>query len=356
MGVKATMQIHKNEPGTFCKARPVPLAMQETVCKELDRLEKMGVISKLSAGANNASPVVWVKKPNGQLRMCADYKVHVNQRITTDSYPMPRVESIFAGMKNAKWFVKIDLTSAYWQVELDDAAKELSVINTSQGLYSVNRLQMGMKNASAIFQRVMEQVLSDIKGLIIYQDDVLVYADNESTLQKRLKAVKTRLAEKQITINEEKSITLTDEMSFLGFRISARGIEPDDKLVNKINSMKASANRREIECLLGLLNYFGRLIPNFAEKTAPLNRLRKSTVPFIWSRECSEAFQSLKREITNAPVVQPYSLEKEATLTTDASCDALAAVLTQEGHQVIYVSRTLSDAERRYSNIERRWL
>ena len=205
---------------------------------------------------------------------------------------------------------------------------------------------MGMKNASAIFQRVMEQVLSDIKGLIIYQDDVLVYANNESTLQKRLKAVKTRLAEKQITINEEKSITLTDEVSFLGFRVSARGIEPDDKLVNKINSMKAPTTRREIECFLGLLNYFGRLIPNFAEKTAPLNRLRKSTVPFIWSRECSEAFQSLKREITNAPVVHPYSIEKEATLTTDASCDALAAVLIQEGHPVIYVSRTLSNAER----------
>ena len=100
-GIKATIHIDADSPDT-CRARPVPLALQQLVGKELDRLERLGVISKCTRGANNASPVVWVKKPNGQLRMCADYKMHVNRRIATDSYPMPRVESIFAGMKNAK--------------------------------------------------------------------------------------------------------------------------------------------------------------------------------------------------------------------------------------------------------------
>jgi hypothetical protein len=352
-GVKASMNIIPGTKNTFCRARSVPLALQDNVKKELERLEKIGVITKLTKGVENASPVVWIKKPNGSLRMCVDYKVHVNERLKNESYPVPSTETIFAGLKNAKKFAKIDLTSAYWQIELDDQAKDISNINTSQGLFQVNRLQMGMKNSSAIFQRAMEQILADIKGILIYQDDVLVFAENEVALQKRLHAVKTRLREKRITINEEKSIELCDEITFLGFRVSARGIEPDKGLVQKIISMKPPTSRQEVECFVGLVNYFGRLISNISAKLKPINELRKKDVAFIWSKSCNDAFDSLKKELANSPVVQPYSLEKEATLTTDASQGALAGVLTQEGHPVIYISRSLSVAERKYSNIER---
>ena len=133
---------------------------------------------------SNSSPVVWVKKPNGELRLCVDFKVHVNKKIKTESYPIPNIETIFSKLKNANKFAKIDLTSAYWQIELDENAKDLSCINTTQGLFTVNRLQMVMKNASAIFQKTIEQILKDIKGVIIYQDDVLIYAENEDTLKK----------------------------------------------------------------------------------------------------------------------------------------------------------------------------
>ena len=158
--------------------------------------------------------------------------------------------------------------------------KELSVVNTSQGLYWVNCLQMGMKNASAIFQRVMEL----------------------------------------------KSIELVDEISFLGFWVSARGIEPDQELANKIKMIKQPESKAEVEQFVGLVNYFGRLIPNLSAKLAPVNELRKKNVPFEWTMQCSDAFELLKNEISTAPVVQPYSLEKEATLTTGASQGSVAAV------------------------------
>jgi hypothetical protein len=351
--IKASMQLIGDVPPTFCRARTVPLAMQEKVAAELDRLERMGVISKQTEGVANASPIVWVRKPDGKLRMCVDYKVHVNKKIKTDAYPIPKIETIFSKMKNANTFAKLDLTSAYWQIELDEAAKELAYINTSQGIYSINRLQMGMKNASAIFQRVMEQILADIKGIIIYQDDILVFAENEAALNKRLIAVKTRLNEKRITINWKKSTELASEISFLGFHVSSRGVEPDQALVNRIKDMKPPTNKREVESFVGLVNYFGRLVPQFSSKLAPINMLRKRDAPFIWSEKCVTAFDNLKKELTSSPVVQPYSLNKEATVTTDASQEALAAVLTQEGHPVIFISRNLSGAERKYSNIER---
>lgn len=351
-GVKATMELIDNAKPQFCRARPVPLALEAKVDKELTRLESLGIITPITGGVENCSPVVWVRKANDEVRCCADFKVHVNEKIKTDSYPLPRIETIFSKLKNAKVFAKIDLRSAYWQIELDDKAKELSIINTSKGLYRMNRLTMGMKNSASIFQRVMESILSDIKGVLIYQDDVAIYAENKEALEKRLKAVKTRLAEKRITINESKSVEYCEILTFLGFKISARGIEPDDKLVSKIKDIKVPQTCKEIEQFLGLINYFGRLIPNFSNKVQPLNQLRNAK-DFQWTIECSQAFESLKDEISSYPVLQPYNLDKEVTLTTDSSKYALGASLTQEGHPVIYVSRCLTKAEQNYSNIER---
>ena len=320
-GVKATVELADNARPQYCRARPVPLALEDQVEKELCRLENLGIITPISGGVDNCSPVVWVRKSNNELRLCADFKVHMNKKIKTLSYPIPAIETIFSKLKNAKTFAKIDLRSAYWQIELDDHAKELSVINTSKGLYRINRLQMGMKNASSIFQRTMESILADIKGVLIYQDDVAIFAENKVTLAKRLKTVRTRLAEKHVTVNEEKSISYCEELQFLGFKISARGIEPDDRLVRKIRDISQPKSMKELEYFVGLLNYFGRLIPNFSKKIQPLNAIRRQKI-FKWTIECTNAFDHLKKIISSAPIVQPYSLEKEVTLTTDASMTA----------------------------------
>jgi len=327
--------------------------MEKEVEDELKKLQEMGVISPVKAGATNSSPVVWVRKPDGTLRLCADYKMHVNKRIKTDAYPTPPVEKILSKLKNAKKFAKLDLRKAYFQIELDKNARDLCVINTSKGLFYMNRLSMGLKNASAIFQRVMETILADMKGVLIYQDDVCVYASDEFSLKKRLEAVTTRLKEKKVTLNEQKCIELTDELAFLGFIVSAKGIEPDRRLVDKVLNISVPNCRSELEHFLGLANYFGRLIPNFSSICLPLNHLRKKEVPFTWSEEANRSFVSLKQILASAPLVQPYSVDKEATLTCDASKGAIGAVLTQNGQPVIYVSRTLSAAESRYSNIER---
>ena len=132
----------------------------------------------------------------------------------------------------------------------------------------------------------------------------------------------------------------------MGFKVSAKGIEPDDRLVSKICEIQTPKNKKEVESFIGLINYFGRLIPEFSKKIRPISEVRHSkNAAFQWTKACQTAFERLKTEISQSPIVQPYDVKKEATVTTDASKTAIAAILTQNGSPVIYVSRTLSNAE-----------
>jgi hypothetical protein len=351
--VKASILLKPDAKNVFCASRPVPLPLVNKVNLELKRLQRMGVISPCTTGSANASPVVWVKKNDGSLRMCADFKVHVNKKIESESYPLPRIETIFSDMDGAKYFAKVDLKSAYWQIELDEDAKKISVINTSAGLFTMNRLQMGMKNAASIFQRVIEQCICGLPGTIAYQDDIFIFASTEASLRKRLTSVRNKLAEKGFTINTDKSVDFTDNISFLGFRISADGIKPDSRLVSKIMNIESPSTKRELEHFIGVVNFFGRFIPNFSQKLLVLNQLKKKNSEFLWTKECEVSFIAIKTELSTFPVVQPYSLGEEATVTTDASQETIAGCLTQNGHPVIFVSRNLTPAEKNYPNVER---
>ena len=174
--------------------------------------------------------------------MCADYKGTLNTAIESDSYPLPTVEEIFGKIGHSKHFAKLDLRSAYWQIELDDKAKQLSTINTHRGLFQVNRMQMGMKNSSAIFQRCIESILNGIAGVIIYQDDIMICAETDSSLQKRVNDVKKRLKDFNVTINYDKCIENTSQLQFLGFVFGKEGIKPNEKLIERIDKFPTPKN------------------------------------------------------------------------------------------------------------------
>ena len=154
----------------------------------------------------------------------------------------------------------------------------------------------------------------------------------------------------------EKSIVNVQEVKFLGHRLSSAGIHPDPDIVQKILSCKPPKDKADLECFLGLVNFFGRMIPRFSNTSQPLHELRRKDKPFIWEQSHQNAFDSLLKSLSAQPVLKPYDLQQEATLTTDSSSVAIGGVLTQNGAPVIYVSRTLTSAERNYSNIEREGL
>ena len=214
------------------------------------------------------------------------------------------------------------------------------------------RLSQGLKNSSSIFQNCIESTLKGIRGVVIFQDGVLVYGTTKDQYEKRILAVKSRLREKNFTINEKKSNSKpVSSVSFLGYSVSKEGIAPDPKHVEKIKNAKPPSNMKQLESFVGLAIFYGRMIPDFATKMLTLNEIRKKE--FRWDMEEQNPFENIKNELYANPLVQTYSLTKEATVTTDASEKAIGRVLSQEGHPVIYVSRKLSQAEQNYSNFER---
>ena len=333
-GVTASIILKPDAIPIFKRYRPVPLPMTDAVNNELHRLECQGIITPTSHFLW-ASPVVWVSKSDGSLRLCADFKGTLNPQILPDAYPLPSIEEIFSKLAGSIYFAKIDLQTAYSQVPLDENSRLLSVINTTKGLYTINRLQMGMRNSSAIFQRFLENNLGDIPGIAIYQDDILVHGMTKVILDERLSSVKEKLKQLNMTINWDKSITHTESIDYLGYTIDKNGIKPDSKNHNRILQAKEPTNLKELESFMGLANFYGRMIPCFSEITIPLNNLRRDDVAFVWSEECQKAFDELKTKLTSSPILVPYDVSKDVILTNDASKDAIGGILSQDGRLCI---------------------
>ena len=243
-GYKAHVKLIRGSQPMFCKARKIPLPLQDRVKEKLKTMVRQGILEPVQpGGVTNASPVVWQRQKNGALRLCEDLKVHINCKVMDEDYPIPDMKTIFHNLHGASYFGIIDLSDSYYQFVLDKDAKEICTINTSQGLFKMCGLPQGLKNASSIFQNCIESILKGIRGVVIIQDDVLLYGTIKDQYEKRMLAVKSRLREKNFTINEKKSNSKpVSSVSFLGYSVSKEGIAPDPKHVEKIKKQ----NRHQI--------------------------------------------------------------------------------------------------------------
>ncbi|PAA93146.1 hypothetical protein BOX15_Mlig023152g1 [Macrostomum lignano] len=353
-GFKAKIRLVEGAKAFYCAARSVPLHLRDLVVRELQRMESEGIIEAVPPGGSQwASPIVNVLKPNGKVRVCADFKAGVNHQICNDTYPIPEMETIFSEIAGMSHFSKLDLSDAYLQIELDEDSREVTTIATPLGLFRYKRLVPGLKSASAIFQKAMETILQDVSNKIVYQDDVLLGAKSNAELRSKVQHVLQTMRTAGMTINLEKSNLSATEVRFLGYSISASGITPDPNLVGKIRSVNSPKDRKQLESFLGLSNFFGRFIKNYSDVIEPLNQLRGRNVEFVWGPAQEAAFTRIKDLLCSEPVIKPYDKHKETTLTTDASEKAIGAILSQGNHPIMYFSRKLSSAEAGYSNIER---
>ena len=190
----AKIHINSTAQPKFCKARTVPYALKERVELELEKLERMGIIEPVQF-ADWAAPIVPVVKNDGSIRICGDYKVTINRAAKVDSYPLPRVEDLFASLGQGKSFSKLDLAHAYQQILLDESSKQYAVINTHKGLYQYNRLPFGVASTPFIFQRTMEGILRGVHNVCIYIDDILITGSTEQEHLKTPDQVLTHLEE-----------------------------------------------------------------------------------------------------------------------------------------------------------------
>lgn len=355
-GKEVSLHLKDDAIPKFCKARTLPFSIKPLVDKELDQLERSGVIYRVPH-SEWATPIVVVRKPNNTIRMCADYKVTLNQVLQTEHYKLPTTEELFSHLAKGKIFSHLDLRAAYQQLSVNKNSQKLLTINTHRGLYAFRRLPYGISSAPSAFQEVMDDILKGIKGVVCFIDDVLLISETKEEAVVLLKKVLQKFSEVGIVVNYEKCKFLVSELTYLGYKVNSKGISPTEELVKAIRDAPEPQNVEELRAYLGLLNFYGKFIPNLSSKLNKLYNLLRDT-PWTWTSEHSKVFGKSKSWVSGESLLVHFDSTKPLSLTCDASNVGIGCVLSHileygEERPIMFASRTLSPAEKRYSQIER---
>ena len=302
-----------------------------------------------------ASPEVMVKKKDGSMRFCVDFR-KMNDATIKDAHTLPRIDNTLESLHGAQYFTTLDLKSGYWQVPIREEGKEKTAFRTSSGqLYEFNQLPFGLCNAPATFSRLMDRTLAGLAWNIClyYLDDIIVFSATWAENLERLRAVFERLCRTNLKLGACKCHLAARE-------VIPEGLEPELRLMEAISKLPPSRNVAEVRSFLGLVGYYRRFVKKFSDKAAPLNALLRKDQAWKWTQECQYAFETLKGKIASRPFSAYPDFSKPFRLYTDASNIGLGVILAQkqEGKEKIIccASRTLNNAETNYSTTKKECL
>ena len=356
-GFKAKLNVPSDAVPKFCKARNVPFSLKEPVKKELENLERQGIIVPVTY-SDWATPIVPVPKPNRGVRICADFKVTINPVLKADQYPLPRIDDIFSTLAGGEKFSKIDLRQAYLHYEVEQESQKFLTINTEHGLFRYTRLLYGVKDAPSKWQRAIEQVLAGIPNVKVIIDDMIITGRNDDEHFATLRKVLQRLRDHNLRANLKKCAFFQNSVEFCGHVIDAQGLHETDKKVDAITSAKRPENVTEVQAFCGLVNYYRKFLPNISHVLRPLYELTEKSSIFVWSDECQTAFDEAKRLVASKQVLTHYDPQLPVIIQTDACEAGISGVMSHvmpsgEEKPVVFLSRALSQSERNYSQLDR---
>ena len=337
--------------------RPIPFHFAERVQNQLQEMAQEGIIRP--SNSPWCAPAVYVPKRNGEIRICVDF-VQLNKATKKDSYPVPRADGPQLKLANKKVFSKIDLKSAYWQFPMSEQSIEKTAFcpGPGYGLWEFTRMPYGLTGATQTCQRGLDQVLNDCKDCVDnYVDDLIIFSDDMKSHITDLRRVLSRIRKTNFTLRGSKCFLGRDTTSHLGFEYSCGGVAPCEEKTRAVADWPTPTSAKDVRAFLGLVNFYWRFIPKFADIAAPLTELTGRAVVFRWEDEQKKAFEALKGALTSPPILDYPRHTDEFILTTDASDLGLGAVLsTRRGTVVEYASRTLTSAEKNYATIEKECL
>ncbi|UYV84377.1 hypothetical protein LAZ67_X001970 [Cordylochernes scorpioides] len=354
---------HKIETGNHqpIKHRPYRVSPTErqAIQTEVDKMLDAGIIRHSESPWS--SPVILVKKKDGNWRFCVDYR-RLNKVTKKDVYPLPRIDDTLDSLKGAKFYSSMDLRSGYWQIEVDEADREKTAFITPDGLYEFLVMPFGLCNAPATFERMMDKILKGLKWTmaLCYLDDIVVYSKSFSEHLHRLEIILQCLDKAELRLNPKKCLFGAKRIRVFGHLVDSKGIYPDPEKIEAIAKFPTPKSITDVRSFIGLCSYYRRFIENFAEKAAPLHEVLKKDNKFMWNSDQQDAFDSLKKALMSEPVLAYFEEQLPTELHTDASGYGIGAILVQinDGKErpVGYASRTLSKAEKNYFNNGKRML
>ena len=331
--------------------RRIPVALRERCKAELERMEKLGVIEKVTEPTKWVNSMVVIEKSQGKLRICLDPH-DLNKNILRPHYPTRTLDDVLPQLTGAKYFTKLDARSGYWAMKLSKESANLTTFNTPYGRWKFLRMPFGIISAQDEFLRKMDEIYENLPGTVVLCDDILVYGKTRQEHDQNLRAVLRRSLDKGIRLNNEKLEVGVPEIKYFGHVLSDKGLRPDPEKTAAIRDMPEPSSKKELETILGMVNYLSRFAPNLAEVTSPLRELLQKDVEFHWEKHQAESFQKVKEIITAEPVLAFYDPKKPLTLQTDSSRSGIGATLLQDGRPVAYASKSLTTSEKNYAQIE----
>ena len=335
-GFAAKIYVDPNAAPRYYPARPVAYAFREMVEQELERLTRDGVLEPVEVSEWAAPIVPVLKQDKRSVRIC---RVTVNPVSKLDRYPIPKMADLFAKLSKGKYFTKLDLSHAYQQIPLDEESKRYVVVNTQKGLFRYTRLPFGVASAPAIFQRVIDNLLQGIEGVVTYLDDILIAGSSEEQHLQMLDEVLGRLEKAGLRVKPKKCEFMRTSVTYLGHRVDESGLHPLTLKMQAIRDAPTPESVPKLQSYLGMLSYYGKFMPNLSSTLSPLYHLLKKDIPWEWGPEQERAFQESKNRLTAETFIAHFDPELPLTLACDASGYGLGAVLAQTGLRSQLVSR-----------------
>ena len=374
------MEIETEDSPPVCQ-RPynLPLKHVDWVQKELDTLEKAGVITHSISPW--ASPIVIVQKRTEpgeppKKRLCVDYRVinsllpkvnkaHSKAKGVLTLVPLPKIDEIYARLKGSGVYSSCDAQSSYHHMELSAKARPKSAFVTPTDKYEFTRCPFRLMQAPAYFQRLINKVLVGLDFAFVYLDDILVHSPDVPTHLKHIRQLFQRLREADLKLNMEKCNFFKTHVQYLGHLISGDGVEPLPKKLESIKKMLPPTTPKEIKQFLGLVGYYQKFIPRFVDIAQPIPNLTWLDQPLEWTDKCQSSFELLKEVLIKEPILQFPDPNKPYILYTDASKYVWSCVLTQQyvherdgkqvvvNHPIMYVSGLFKGSQLNWAALTR---